>query len=466
MFMAHNYQRYCTDRMVRQENVGIWIAPGLGKTAVTLMAVKELIRYRFRVRRVLVIAPKKVAESTWTEEAAKWIQTKDLRFSLILGTATQRRRALPESALADIYLTNRENVVWLVNQYVKNGECTWPFDMVVIDESSSFKSQKAKRWKALAKIRPHIRRMVELTGTPSPNGVEDLWAQVALLDDGERLGKTFYGFRNRYFTPADRNYHTGVVYKYTPKPGSADAILSKIEDLCITMKSEDYLDLPERIDDVIPVKLSQTAQRRYHELERTMVTELAESGEEITVTSAAALTGKLLQMAGGAVYDEEGTVHVVGADKLDRLAELAEQLAGEHALVFYHYRHELSRIQEVLSKSWCVRTLETADDIRDWNAGNIDFLIAHPASSGYGLNLQAGGHHIIWYGLTWNYELYEQACKRLHRQGQSEPVIVHHLVAKDTKDELVMQALRKKESVQDAVMESLKAEVRKAREQY
>lgn len=452
-FIPYSYQRYCIDRVVNQENVGLWIAPGLGKTMISLMAIKKLKYEMFQVSRVLVIAPKKVAEATWSQEASKWRDTEMLRFSHILGTEANRISHLPEHTLADVYVINRENVVWLVEHYRND----WPFDMVVIDESSSFKSRSAKRFKSLAAVRPHIKRMVELTGTPSPNGLEDLWAQIYLLDGGERLGKRFGGFRNRYFVPMQTNYQ-GVVYKYALKPDANKAILSKLEDICVTMKTEDYLSLPDRVNHTIPVVLSNKAMKQYKDFEKKMILELTNE-EDITVTSAAALTNKLLQTANGAIYDENGEVHEMHTAKVDSLAELAESLksSSENAIVFYSYQFDKELIRKAL-KGYRVEEVTPAT-IKEWNDGKIDFLLAHPQSSGYGLNLQSGGNHVIWFGLPWNYEAYEQSCKRLHRQGQKHTVVIHHLVAQGTKDELVIKALEKKLNVHEMVMEELKADI-------
>lgn len=404
-----------------------------------------------------MIAPKKVAEGTWTKEKDKWEHTKVLRVSPVLGSAAKRIRAL--NTPADLYITNRENVVWLVDYYRNS----WPFDMVVVDESSSFKSHKAKRFKALASVGSHIDRMVELTGTPSPNGLNDLWAQVFLLDGGERLGKRYTHFRERYFDPGDRG--NNVIYNYKPKQGSEDCILSKIADICISMKAEDYLQLPEVIYHKVPVILDGKAEKAYRELEREMVLELPEDEEEISVTSAAALSNKLLQLGNGALYDEDRKVHEVHGCKIEAFLELIESLQGKPALVFYNYQHDKDRILKALEKSKLrIRELKTVQDQDDWNAGEIDVLLAHPASAAYGLNLQQGGNHVIWFGLTWNYELYTQANKRLHRQGQTERVIIHHLVCEGTRDEDVMQALERKDDVQNWVMQSLKARIKKIKE--
>ena len=405
-----------------------------------------------------MIAPKKVAEGTWTKEAAKWDHTKMLRVSPVLGSQAKRIRAL--NTPADLYVINRENVCWLVDYY-RNA---WPFDMVVIDESSSFKCHSAKRFKALAGISSRISRMVELTGTPSPNGLADLWSQVYLLDGGERLGKRYSQFRERYFQP-DKRGADGMVYSYEAKPGTEESILAKISDICISMKAEDYLELPDLTYHEVPVELDKKSWKAYQDLERKMILELPEDDELISVTSAAALSNKLLQLANGAVYDEDRQVHEVHDCKIEAFLELVESLQGKPVLVFYNYQHDRERILKALAKSELrIRELKTTQDEDDWNAGRIDILLTHPASSAYGLNLQQGGNHVIWFGLTWNYELYTQANKRLHRQGQVNKVIIHHLVSTGTRDEDVMTALKQKDDVQNWVMESLKARIRRIRD--
>lgn len=456
-FTPHEYQRHCLQRIIDTKKIGLYIDMGLGKTVTTLTAIKELKYERLQVRKILVIAPKKVAESTWSKEKDKWDHTKMLRVSKVLGSTAKRIQAL--NTPADLYIINRENVVWLVDYY-RNA---WPFDMVVIDESSSFKNHKSKRFKALASISGKITRLVELTGTPSPNGLEDLWAQVYLLDGGERLEKRYTQFRERYFNPGDRGQN--IIYNYKPKLGSEQAILDKISDICISMKSEDYLQLPDLIEDVIHVELDPKARKAYNDLERQMVLALPEEEDEISVTSAAALSNKLLQLANGAVYDEGHSVHSVHDCKIEAFMELVESLNGKPALVFYNFQHDKDRIKAALEKTGLrVRELKTPQDENDWNAGQIDILLAHPASCAYGLNLQQGGNHVIWFGLTWNYELYSQANKRLHRQGQTEKVIIHHLVCSGTRDEDVMEAISRKDDVQNWVMESLKARIRKIKE--
>lgn len=397
-----------------------------------------------------------VAQGTWATEAAKWDHTSFLRTSTVMGSAKQRMKAL--EADADIYIINRENVPWLVD-YVKN---RWPFDTVVIDESSSFKNPQAQRFKALKAMLPHIKRMVLLTGTPSPNGLIDLWAQIYLLDKGERLEKYITHFRNRYFEPDQRSWQTGQVFSYKPKPGAEEAIMKKISDICISMKSEDYLQLPDLIEHVIPVVMDNKAEKAYKELERKMVLEVSDAEDAISVTSAAALTNKLLQLSNGAIYDEEGNTHIIHDAKLEAFSELAESLQGRSILVFYAFQSDRDRLLDTFGKKYRIRVLSDASrDVPDWNNHKIDILLAHPASCAYGLNLQQGGNHVVWFGLTWNYELYAQANKRLHRQGQTEKVIIHHLVTQGTRDEDVMTALQHKDEAQAYVMNSLKARIEK-----
>lgn len=459
-FKPHGYQQYCIQKIVDTPKLGLFLDMGLGKTVITLTAIRQLMYDRFQVSRVLVIAPKKVAEGTWTLEKDKWDHTRILRVSQVLGSAQKRVKALHTPA--DIYITNRENVVWLVDYYRNS----WPFDMVIVDESSSFKSHNAKRFKALAGVSGHIDRMVELTGTPSPNSLADLWAQIYLLDGGERLGRRYTHFRERYFQP-DRFGYMGTVYSYEAKPGSEQSILKQISDICVSMKAGDYLQLPDIVYDEVPVVLDTKAAKAYRDLEKQMVLELPEDEEEISVTSAAALSNKLLQLANGAVYDEDHRYHEVHGCKIEAFLELIEFLKGKPVLVFYSFQHDKARILAALEKQkdLRIRELKTTQDQADWNAGCIDVLLAHPASAAYGLNLQEGGNHVIWFGLTWNYELYSQANKRLHRQGQTEKVIIHHLITAGTRDEDVMEALQHKDDVQNWVMDSLKARIRKIREE-
>lgn len=452
----HAYQQYCIDRLVADPRIALFLDMGLGKTIITLSAIYQLKYSRFAVRKVLIIAPKKVAEATWQREAAKWDGVHILRMQTVLGTRARRLKAL--NTPADIYIINRENVPWLVEHYRND----WPFDMVVVDESSSFKNPRAKRFKALSYMYPHIKRTVLLTGTPSPNGIIDLWSQIYLLDRGERLGSTFSGFRNRYFTPGERS--RDIIYTYDPKDGAEDAIMSAIGDIAVSMKAADYLQLPPVVEDTIPVVLDAKARKAYDTMERTMVLELLQSGAQITAASAAALSNKLQQLANGAVYNEEHKPHAVHDCKIEAFMELIEQLSGKSALVFYNFQHDLARIVEALRQTNLrVRVLRGAEDELTWNHGEVDILLAHPASAAYGLNLQDGGNHVVWYGLNWSLELYQQANKRLHRQGQTQTVIVHHLVCTDTRDEDILHALGMKERAQEFVLESLKARIDKYR---
>lgn len=427
---------------------------GLGKTVTTLTAVNELIYYRFQAAKALVIAPKKVAEATWQDEVRKWDHLSLLRVSTVLGSAAQRVRAL--AAPADVYIINRENTAWLVDYYRNS----WPFDMVILDESSSFKDRSTKRWRALKAVRPCIRRMVLLTGTPSPNGLADLWAQVFLLDGGARLGKTLTGFREQYFLPDKRS--AAQVFTYKPRDGAEVSIREKIGDICVSMKAEDYLQLPECVAVNVPVVLDARAQKLYDRMEREMLLEI--DGENITAESAAVLTQKLLQLAGGAVYDAEHQAKPVHGCKVEAFLELVEALNGQHALVFYAFVHEKERLLAALKKSGLrVRVFQDSRDAEAWNAGQVDLLLAHPASTAYGLNLQQGGSHVIWFGLTWSLELYQQANKRLHRQGQSERVIIHHLAVRGSVDEDVLAALDGKSDTQEALLQSLKVRIENVR---
>lgn len=439
--------------MIADNNLGLFLDMGLGKTIITLTAINELKYNRFQIRKVLVIAPKKVAEGTWSTEKDKWDHLKLLRISTVLGSEKKRIKAL--NTPADIYIINRENVVWLVEYYRNN----WPFDMVVIDEFSSFKSNKAKRFKSLTWVRSHINRFVGLTGTPAPNGLMDLWAEVYLLDGGKRLGKTITGYREKYFEPNQRSRE--MIYSYSPKKGANEVIQDKISDICISMKAEDYLELPDIIYDTIPVILDSKAKKAYEELEKQMLLQV-DPETVIDVTSAAALTNKLLQLSNGAMYDENREVHEIHKCKIEAFMELIEKLQGKPALVFYNFKHDLDRIMKALDKTKLrIRVLKNVDDQKAWNNKEVDILLAHPASAAYGLNLQEGGNHVIWFSLNWSLELYQQANKRLHRQGQKEKVIVHHLVSSGTRDTDVMLALESKGEVQDLLLESLKARINK-----
>lgn len=459
IYIPHNYQDYVTTRIVNMPvpgpGLGAFLDMGLGKTVITLTAVNELKYNRFAVRRVLVIAPKKVAEATWSKEAAKWDHLKLLRVIPVLGSLKQRIRAL--NTPADVYVINRENVQWLVDYYRND----WPFDMVVIDESSSFKNHQAKRWKSLTWARSKITRIVELTGTPAPNGLIDLWAQVYLLDGGERLGKTIGGFRQRYFDPDQRNAQQ--VFSYKPKDGAGQSIQDRIADICISMSAKDYLELPECISVDVPVKLDPRAQAAYKKLERDMLLEVDE--DEITATTAAVLGNKLLQLGNGAVYGEDHKAVEIHQCKIEAFLEVVEALQGQSALVFYNFKHDRDRLVKALEKSGLrVRVYQGPQDADDWNEHKIDILLAHPASTAYGLNLQDGGRHIIWFGLNWSLELYQQANKRLHRQGQTERVIIHNLIVQGSMDEDVMEALQGKSDTQDGLLRALQVRIEKAKE--
>lgn len=455
IYEPYPYQQYCAARIVADAAVGLFLDMGLGKTVITLDAINTLRYDRWAVQRVLIIAPKKVAEGTWTKEAQKWEHLRHLRISAVLGSQQKRLRAL--ATPADIYVINRDNVAWLVD-YFKNA---WPFDMVVLDESSSFKNSQNKRFKALKLVRSRINRLVELTGTPASNGLIDLWAQIYLLDGGARLGRTLGQYRERFFDP-DKRSRTQI-FSYTPKDGSMEYIQQAIGDICVSMKAEDYLNLPDRMFDDVPVVLDDKARKAYRQLERDLLLELDEG--QITAASAGVLTGKLLQLCNGAVYDSEKRPLAIHNCKVEAFLEVLEQLNGQHCLVFYNFQHDRDRLLAALEPLGLrVRVYQNAADEDAWNAGEIDVLLAHPASCAYGLNLQNGGHHIVWFGLTWSLEQYEQANKRLHRQGQRHPVIVHHLVVQGGMDEDVIESLRAKGDTQEALMDALKARIKKARE--
>jgi SNF2 family DNA or RNA helicase len=453
-FVPHSYQKYCIHRLLSDNALGLFLDMGLGKTVIALTAINDLKYNRFAISKVLVIAPKKVAEATWSKEAAKWDHLQLLRVIPVLGSKQKRIRAL--NTPADIYVINRENIPWLV-EYYRNA---WPFDTVVVDELSSFKNHQAKRFKALSWVRKHIKRIVGLTGTPAPNGLLDLWAQIYLLDEGERLGKKYTHFRERYFEPDQRDRER--VFTYAPKPGADEIIKQLIGDICISMKAEDYLELPDCITNEVPVVLDTKARAAYEKLERELLLEM--DGRVIDAGSAAVLTNKLLQLCNGAVYSENREVVEIHNCKIEAFMELVEGLNGKPALVFYNFQHDLTRIKAALSKTPLrVRELKTPQDETDWNERKIDILLTHPASSAYGLNLQQGGNHVIWFGLNWSLELYQQANKRLHRQGQEQKVIVHHLVVEGARDEDVMAALEDKDATQASLLESLKARIEKAK---
>lgn len=453
-FVPHDYQRYCINRLIAEPALGLFLDMGLGKTVITLTAINDLRYNRFAVRRALVIAPKKVAEDTWTREAGKWDHLKLLRVVPALGSLKKRIRAL--NSPGDVYVVSRDNVQWLVDYYRND----WPFDMVVIDELSSFKNPQAKRFKSLCLVKSHIRRICGLTGTPAPNGLVDLWSQVYLLDGGERLGKRIGAYREMYFTPASRNRE--VVFSYEPLPGAEERIQERIQDICISLSAKDYLELPERIDNVVHVALNPRARKAYEQFEREMLLEIDES--TLDAGSAAVLSGKLLQFCNGAVYDGEKKAVEVHGEKLEALREIVEAAQRRPVLVFYNFQHDRERIRKSLGNAGlAIEELKGPEAITRWNNREIPVLLAHPASAAYGLNLQAGGNTIVWFGLNWSLELYQQANARLHRQGQKENVIVHHLVVDCGADALVMEALQSKRATQDSLLEALKARIGKVK---
>ena len=454
IFSPYPYQQYCIDSIIYNRAIGLFLDMGLGKTVITLSAIHDLRYNRWEGSKPLIIAPKTVAEATWTTEAKKWDHLKMMRVVPVLGTVQQRLRAL--ATPADAYVINRENVTWLVEHF-KNA---WPFDMVVLDESSSFKNASSKRFKSMKLVRSRIKRIVELTGTPSSNGLEDLWAQIYLLDGGARLGKTLGAYRDRYFVPGRRNRTT--IFNYAPKDGSFEMIKQAISDICISMKASDYLTLPDMIPHDIPVALDSAAKKAYAQLETDLLLQVDEN--TITAQSAGVLTGKLLQLCNGAIYDENRNAVKVHDCKINAFLELIEQLNGQHALVFYNFQHDRDRLVEALASTKLrVRVYSQAKDEADWNNGEIDVLLAHPASCGYGLNLQRGGYNAIWFGLTWSLEQYEQANKRLHRQGQEHPVVIHHLIVQGGMDESVVAALQSKGDMQNALMDALRVRINKLR---
>ena len=427
---------------------------GTGKTVTTLTAINRLLFDCLEEGPVLVIAPKRVAENTWSKETEKWEHLQHLRVCKIMGTAKQRVEAVHsifEGPFADLYVINRENVVWLVETLQNR----WPFPIVVIDELSSFKSAQAKRWKALRRVRGRIRRIIGLTGTPRPNGLEDFWPEMYLLDQGERLGRTIGAFRARYLTPEKMNGH--IVYSYRPKDGAEDEVHAKLKDLCMSIRKEDVLSLPGQIYEDIELTAPPALLKQYKQFERDKVLESLDADGEIVAGSAAALTNKLLQFANGAVYDLEGKAHQIHNIKLDALEELLEEAGGDPVLVLYAYKHDRDRIRERIP----CRELDTPEDMDAWNRGEIPVALAHPASIGHGLNLQDGGHIIVWYGLTWSLELYQQANERLNRPGQKNVCRVYHLILKGTHDERVLQSLKNKDKGQAAAIEALRLEVMK-----
>ena len=448
-FEPYPHQRAGIEWITERKACALFWGMGTGKTVTTLTAVDRLLHDFLEDGPVLIIAPKRVAENTWSKEADKWEHLKHLRVVKMMGTEKQRMEAL--NTRADIYVINRENVVWLVERCLNR----WPFPIVVIDELSSFKSASAKRWKALRRVRGRIRRLIGLTGTPRPNGLEDLWPEIYLLDQGARLGRTLGAFRSYYLIPEKMNGH--IVYSYRPREGAEAQVYDQLADICMSIRKEDVLSLPGQIYEDIELTAPPQLLKQYKQFERDKVLECLDAEGEVVAGSAAALTNKLLQFANGAIYDMDGGVHELHSIKLDALEELLEEAGGDNVLVLYAYKHDRDRIRQRVK----CRELDRPEDIDAWNRGEIPVALAHPASIGHGLNLQEGGHIIIWYGLTWSLELYQQANERLNRPGQQHVCRVYHLILKGTHDTRVLQSLKNKDKGQAAAIEALRLEVLK-----
>lgn len=443
-FLPHDYQKYAIEYIKSHPITALFLDMGLGKTVTTLTAIRDLMYDTFKVRRVLVVAPLRVARDTWPEEIRKWDHLKDLTYSVVVGIVAERRRALQKEA--DIYIVNRENLAWLYQN------SRLDFDMVVLDELSSFKNAKSKRFKAMKAMRPEVKRIVGLTGTPSGNGLMDLWAEFRLLDMGERLGQYISQYRSLYFKPDKRNGM--VVFSYKPLPGAEEVIYHQIADITVSMKANDYLEMPELVSVAKEVTLSEKEKKRYDELKKSLVLELP--GGEVTAANAASLTMKLSQMANGAIYTDDKNVVGIHNRKLDALEDLVESANGQPVLVAYWLKHDKDRIQKRME----ARELKEPQDFADWNAGKISVALIHPASAGHGLNLQQGGSILIWFGLTWSLELYQQTNARLWRQGQqSRTVIIQHIVAKGTIDERILKVLEHKDGTQAALIDAVKADL-------
>ena len=443
-FSPHNYQAYAIDYIEKHPVAAVLLDMGLGKTVISLTAIADLLFDSFEAHRVLVVAPLRVARDTWPAEISKWEHLKHLTYAVAVGTVKERKAAL--AANADITIINRENLGWLID----SSGFDFNYDMVIIDELSSFKNHTSKRFQSLMKVRQKVKRIIGLTGTPSSNGLMDLWAEFKLLDFGERLGRFITHYRNNYFIPDKRNGE--IIYSYKPMPYAEDAIYRKISDITISMKSTDHLQMPELITSQYEVQLSEDEETRYEELKADFILELPEG--EVTAANAASLTGKLSQLANGAIYDDEGNIVEFHDRKLDALEDIIESANGKPLLVAYWFKHDLQRIK----KRFDVREIKTSKDIIDWNNGNIPVAIIHPASAGHGLNLQAGGSTLVWFGLTWSLELYQQTNARLWRQGQtSGTVIIEHIITKGTIDERILKALSLKEVTQNALIDAVKA---------
>lgn len=449
----HGYQQQTIQHIIDNPHAGVFLDMGLGKTVSSLTAINKLMFEDLEIRKTLVIAPKRVAENVWTSEAKKWDHLKHLKIVRITGTEKQRKEALRQEG--DVYMLGRDNVSWICGQY---GGSMLPFDMLVIDESSSFKSPKSLRFKALKMLQPSFSRVVILTGTPAPNGLIDLWSQIYLLDRGQRLGKTITSYRDQFFRPGKRN--GAIIYSYDILKGGEEAIHDNIKDICVSMKAEDYLNLPKRINNYIELDFPESLKQKYNDFEKEKVLELFTSEEGITAMNAAALSNKLLQFANGAIYDEDKEYHTVHDIKLEALEEIVENANGKPVLIAYTYKHDVERILEKLKK-YKPKKLDSEQDIEDWNNGRIKVMVMHPASGGHGLNLQAGGNIIVWFGQTWSLELYQQFNARLDRQGQTEAVIINHLIAKGTIDQDVINSLNNKSIKQEGLMQAVKAKIDK-----
>ena len=444
-YVAHNYQNYAKDFILAHKVSALFLDCGLGKTITTLTAINELMYDSFEISKVLIIAPLRVAQSTWKEEIEKWNHLNLLRYSIVVGDEKERLKALKQNS--DIYIINRENVDWLVT---KSG-IDFNFDMLIIDELSSFKSHTSKRFKSLLKIRPYFERVVGLTGTPSSNGLMDLWAEFRVLDLGERLGRYITHYRNEYFLPDKRN--GAVIFSYKPQPNAEERIYRRLADMTISMKSTEYLKMPELILNELEINLDEKDQIKYKKFKKEMVMTIQE--KEIDAINAASLSNKLIQLANGSIYDKDKKFYEVHNKKLDKLEEIIESANGKPVLVAYWFKADKERIE----RRFKVREIKTADDIKQWNMGMINLALIHPASAGHGLNLQSGGSTLVWFSLTWSLELYQQTNARLYRQGQKDTVVIHHLITKNTIDEDIMKSLKRKDKIQEALMKAVKVRI-------
>ena len=453
----HSYQNYCVSFIEEHPEALLILEMGLGKTVISLTAIEDLMYDSFEVNKTLVIAPLRVARDVWPQEKDLWSHTRHLRMSVMIGSCQERVRALKTDA--DVYVINRENIRWLVD-YLERHHTPWPFDCVVVDEISSFKNYKSQRYKALRKARPFIKRIWGLTGTPASNGLLDLFGEVAIIDQGKRLGRFIGRYREAYFRPGSQNPYTGVVYNYVPLPGAEDAIYKKIGDISVSMKAKDFLpDLPKCLTANHTVEMSPDEKDLYEELKKELV--LTIDGKEVDAANAAVLSGRLLEMANGAVYNENHEVIRIHNKKLEMLGDLIEEAVGQNVLIAYWYQHDRSEIIEYLKeKGYTVRDLKSSEDVADWNAGKIPIALISPASAGHGLNLQHGGHILIWFSLCWSLEMRQQTDARLNRQGQTEVVTIHNIVTKDTIDEDVLKALEEKNSTQENLIRAVKARLK------